>query len=422
MASIPDNSMDSQNSQAGTGSAAVSRPRKLTPKRPQSERAGLADVFPYYAGFSYNWATEQLRLGVNRHRSVVLDPWNGSGTTTLAARANGIRSIGIDLNPIANTVAHLRAQAGNDIQPCLPPPVSRTRTPITDPLLSWFSKRTANRLRQWSIYLDTLTKAESTLGYIAVFRVVRSLTSRFEGSNPTWVRRASSNDELIDIWHRHLDELIVQEQKTLRERLISENYATAPVSIVRASSKKLPLADKSVDYILTSPPYLTRIDYAVAYSRELAVLGVDIVRDRSLRAALMGTTLIRPDQKDWKDYGPIARNLVRSISNHSSKASSGYYLKQARQYLDDLTDSLDEITRVSKQHATMKLVVQDSYYKDIHIRLAEICVEEAEHRGWAFIEWDRTEVTRNLTQVNTAARAYPKGRVEETVITLRKVY
>jgi DNA modification methylase len=412
--------MGSQDTPADTSNGAVSRPRKLTPKRPQSEKAGLADVFPYYAGFSFNWATKQLHLEADRDRSVVLDPWNGSGTTTLAARANGIRSIGIDLNPIANVVAQLRTQVGHDVQPCPPPLVSRASVSTTDPLLSWFSRRTASRLRHWSLHFDTLPEAESTLGYIAVFRVVRSLTSRFEGSNPTWVRRTSSNDDLIDIGRKHLDELIIQDQKDVRERLTAESYTVAPVSIVRASSKQLPLADKSVNFILTSPPYLTRIDYAVAYSRELAVFGVDTVRDRSLRAALMGTTLIRPDRKDLKVYGPIARDLVTSIGAHGSKASSGYYLKQAKQYLDDLTDSFEEIARVSKQHAVMKLVVQDSYYKDIPIRLAEICVEEAGRRGWMFVEWDRAEVTRNLTQVNTAARAYPKGRVDETVITLRK--
>lgn len=134
----------------------------------------------------------------------------------------------------------------------------------------------------------------------------------------------------------------------------------------------------------------------------------------------MGTTLIRPARDETMEYGPLASELISRISSHSSKASTGYYLKQAQQYLDDLVCSFDELTRVSKKHAIMTLVVQDSYYKEIPIRLAEICAEEAERRGWRFMRWDPTEVTRHLTQLNTAARAYPKGRVDETVVTLRK--
>jgi hypothetical protein len=259
------------------------------------------------------------------------------------------------------------------------------------------------------------------LGYVSLFRVVRALTGNFEGSNPTWVRRASKEDTLVDVEHSKLDALVEADQELVAGRLSSESYATTPVSIVTASSKKLPLADQSVDLVLTSPPYLTRIDYAVAYSRELAVLGINVSQDRTLRADLMGTTLIRARRDHNEDpYGLIATDLVRQIRSHSSKASSGYYLKQTRQYLDDLVASFEEITRVSKDDAVMKLVVQDSYYKEIPVRLADICVEEAQRRGWEFIDWDKSEVTRLLTQVNTAARAYSKGKVEETVIVLRR--
>lgn len=420
MASIPASGMGPSDAPANIGDAVASRARKLTPKRPQAEKDGLADVFPYYAGFSFAWAKEQLKFEADSDKSVILDPWNGSGTTTLAARANGIRSIGADLNPIANIVARLRAQVGSDLKPSSEPAISRVRLQAEDPLLFWFSPKTASRLRQWSRYLGTLPQAESILGYVALFRVVRSLTSVFEGSNPTWVRRASTESELVDVARKRLDELIVHDQERVRARLADDIYRVTPVSIIEASSKRIPLANETVDFILTSPPYLTRIDYAVAYSRELAVCDINIVSDRSLRSALMGTTLIRPPQERVQVYGKVAGDLVADIAAHSSKASSGYYLKQARQYLDDLVESLGEITRVSKKHAILKLVVQDSYYKDIPIRLAEICAEEAEKRGWIKVGWESAEVTRHLTQVNTAARAYTKGRVDETVITLRK--
>lgn len=422
MTSIPPSGIDSQDVLFSLDDF-MPRPRKLTPKRPQSDKAGLADVFPYYAGFSFDWAKTQLQLEADAQSSVVLDPWNGSGTTTLAARANSIHSVGVDLNPIANVVAQLRVQAGNSMTICPTPPTSRARVSKSEPLLAWFSNRTAKRVRQWSMALNSLPRSQSALGYVALFRVVRSLTTVFEGSNPTWVRRTSSREDIVDVEPSRLDEMIVRDQKNVMDRLASEPYSTAPVSIVRASSTQLPMREKTVDFILTSPPYLTRIDYAVAYSRELAVLGIDIAQDRTLRSALMGTTLIRATRDECDDnlgYGPIAKELVSSIAAHSSKASAGYYLKQARQYLDDLVASFDEVTRVSKNHAIMKLVVQDSYYKDIPIRLAEMCVEEAERRGWTFMAWDQSEVTRHLTQVNTAARAYPKGKVAETVMTLRR--
>ncbi|MEE3919227.1 hypothetical protein V2I01_15280 [Micromonospora sp. BRA006-A] len=64
-------------------------------------------------------------------------------------------------------------------------------------------------------------------------------------------------------------------------------------------------------------------------------------------------------------------------------------------------------------------MVQDSYYKDVHVRLAEICEEEMSARGWT-CKPRRFRVDRILTSVNTAARAYTKGDVYETVLTFTR--
>src|ERR1035438_4142064 len=134
----------------------------------------------------------------------------------------------------------------------------------------------------------------------------------------------------------------------------------------------------------------------------------------------MGTTLIRQGAAAKLSYGRLASDLIAAVSRHPSKASSGYYLKQARQYLGDLVTSLEELTRVAKPTATMYLVVQDSYYKDVPINLANICIDEAVVLGWTATEVRPFEVNRILTKLNTSAQAYPKGAVVETVIAFRK--
>ncbi|WP_159056506.1 DNA methyltransferase [Streptomyces yokosukanensis] len=243
------------------------------------------------------------------------------------------------------------------------------------------------------------------------------MTERFEGSNPTWVKRAKSDDELLDISPDDLDSLILAEQEDLWGRLMSAPRGAGRTSIVTASSDRLPIADDSVDLILTSPPYLTRIDYGVAYCRELAVLGIDVLSNRDLRADLMGTTLIRGDAASQFKPGKIACDLMHRVSSHSSKASGGYYLKQTRQYLRDLSAGFDEMTRVVKPGGTLCMVVQDSYYKDEPVPLADICIDEAEVRGWGLVLNEQFPVKRTLTTLNKSAREYKKAQVSESVIT-----
>ncbi|MFB9381707.1 hypothetical protein ACFFTK_01070 [Pseudonocardia petroleophila] len=171
--------------------------------------------------------------------------------------------------------------------------------------------------------------------------------------------------------------------------------------------------------ILTSPPYLTRIDYGVAYARELAVLGIDIWGESTIRLDLMGTTLTRVKKSQPAAMSTAARDLLVNVSAHSSKASHSYYSQQAHQYVADLGLGLGEISRVSRPGAFLTLVVQDSYYKDVHVRLADICIGEAELRGWKMIERIPFSVRRSLVSLNSAAQSYKKQAVVESVIRLQ---
>jgi len=377
----------------------------LSPKRPQVDTAGLADIFPYYAGFSFDWACKTLISNQSVEAAIVLDPWNGSGTTTLAASRVGMPSIGIDLNPVANIVAKLRAI---NSQPAPMQFRSGELSPVADgdPLLSWFDRETATTIREWSIASSQQTAETRSLVLAAIFRVVRKLTQNFQGSNPTWVRKISSDRSAINCEVDVFDSLMLEEQDAVRERISTDTQSAATISIIRGNANDLPISSGVVDVVLTSPPYLTRIDYAVAYSRELAILGIDITADRTLRGQLMGTTLIRKmDARNYSFQGESARNLISSIS-------------QACQYLDDLNRGFDEISRVCKIGASATFVVQDSYYKDIPIPLADICEEAAVLRGWKLVEKQPFEVGRTLVSLNSSARSYTKSPVNETVITL----
>jgi DNA modification methylase len=51
------------------------------------------------------------------------------------------------------------------------------------------------------------------------------------------------------------------------------------IKIDCASSQSIPLPNSFIDLVVTSPPYCTRIDYAVATSPELALLGCSMKKD-----------------------------------------------------------------------------------------------------------------------------------------------
>ncbi len=71
-----------------------------TPKQRQGNKSSRDQVYPYYAAFSTYFAEHVMSRLVRLDCANVFDPWNGSGTTTLAALNAGLQSVGTDINPV----------------------------------------------------------------------------------------------------------------------------------------------------------------------------------------------------------------------------------------------------------------------------------------------------------------------------------
>ncbi|NQT13949.1 MAG: hypothetical protein HQ582_14440 [Planctomycetes bacterium] len=193
--------------------------------------------------------------------------------------------------------------------------------------------------------------------------------------------------------------------------------------IETASSLSLPLGSRSVDCVIGSPPYCTRIDYAVTTSVELAYLGHDITTERrDLRHSMIGTSTVRSSQTQIQEqWGPTCCRFLRAVKRHPSKASESYYFKTHLQYFDDVFRSLREIERVLKYKGTCVLVLQDSFYKDIHNDLPKIVVEMADAVGLHLCRRDDFLVALDMGRVNPKAhRRRVERRPVESVVHFTK--
>ena len=162
--------------------------------------------------------------------------------------------------------------------------------------------------------------------------------------------------------------------------------------------------------ILGSPPYCTRIDYAIATRIELSVLGLNANAQAVLRRRLMGTTTVPPTEPYvGTAAGPNAHRTLAAVRSHASKASSTYYVKWLAQYLDTYTASLEQLSRSAAPRGTIGLVVQGSYYKEILIDLPAITIEILASLGWRLVRSYDFGFRRSLAHINPHATAYHGG-------------
>lgn len=375
------------------------------PQRNAKEIFGRNRWYPYYAGYSPRFAERVIRDTSLSRNSLVADPWNGSGTTTWAANSLGINSWGGDLNPVMKVVAKAKLLNADNcaaivtlIEKIAKSSRGKKKGLITsDPLLNWLLPEVVQNFRSLESQIQkhvvpvairehcplSIASASeiSSFLYLCLFLLARRHVADRATSNPTWIKHhrgdirdagaSSLGDSFLDIARDLL--LHIEEDPRVSE----SSVASAEITV--SSSTHLPLRSSSVDLVLTSPPYCTRLDYAVATSVELAVLGETSAQVYELRKTLMGTTTV-PKAAGMIDpaWGRTCLSFLDKVRNHQSQASSGYYYKSHLQYFSDLHKSMVEISRVLRRNGSAVIVVQDSQYKELRNDLAAVVCEMAD--------------------------------------------
>lgn len=423
------------------------------PKRENGEQSGRANWFPYYAGFSANFAGSLLKSLQPTSDTLLIDPWNGSGTTTEAAARLGLYAKGYDLNPVMILAAKARLLSVREKPSLWPLAVQIVETAKenivsvdNDPLATWFIPSSASHIRsiECSVQLHLVddqdckfltTRANysgisdlAAFYYVALFRANRKLLSKFFTSNPTWTKRPKKKQSRLRSRLETVVEAFLSEVEMMISTMPDERFYCDErgehVDISVATSESLPNEDESVGFVLGSPPYCTRIDYAVATMSELAILGYrpDDTFD-SLRRDLIGTSTVPSSVPEPQTmWGETCLSLLDDVMHHPSKASRTYYYKNHVQYFDSMFRSLAELSRVLRVGGVCVLVAQDSFYKDIYNDLAGMFIEMGSNLGLQLRRREDFQQSRTMAGINPSARAY-RGKFDaiESVLCFEKI-
>jgi hypothetical protein len=424
-----------------------------SPKRNGRHQTDWEGFFPYYAGYPEAFAHAILRSADLRADAVVLDPWNGSGTTTYAASLLGLRSIGLDLNPVMVIVARARQLPPSEVDSIDPIALgivkaARRAKPLieaTDPLTPWFSEGTAAALRavERSIELKLLGPRTLTSGgphldrmsgiaaaaYVALFSVCRELVSPFRSSNPTWLRLPKGEASKITLDREGVIARFLQKLRSMADALAARadliSSEQKPAELRLQDSAEVDTAEGGVDFVLTSPPYCTRIDYAAATRVELALLDPLISYTHvDLSRQMLGSTRVPKDNIGVSNiWGERCADFLTKVRMHPSKASSGYYYKTHLDYFDKLSRSVQRLSASLRPSGAAIFVIQDSYYKDIHNDLPSIITDMAEVAGLSLRRRDDFYIKNTMSDINPHSRFYRKrsGTIE-AVLCFQKEY
>jgi len=422
-----------------------------SPKRTKGIRDGWEGFFPYYAGFPEQFASDLLASAKLSAEAVVLDPWNGSGTTTYSAARLGLKAIGVDINPVMVVVARARLLPSSEADSLLAA-VSNIKSEVirprkidsSDPLLDWFGPQTANTIRfleegirRTTVSYLTLTDHGVDLGrisglaaalYVALFDACRQFTTKHRSSNPTWLRGPVVQANRIGIPASTIVERFVSNVRKMAAalgRALPSLLTAHPgwqIDVADSTTRAFP--PSSIDCVLTSPPYCTRIDYTAATRVELAVLAPLMNGTRGeLSRQMIGSVRVPQHAILPHDtWGATCLDFLNNVKNHKSKASATYYYRTHLDYFDKMARSMSVISSALKRNSIAIFVVQDSHYKEVHNDLPKIISEMALGYNLRLRRRVDFRSTRSMARINRHTRLYGREAAPtEAVLCFEKV-
>jgi site-specific DNA-methyltransferase (cytosine-N4-specific) len=254
-------------------------------------------LHPYPAKFIPH-IPRRLITQYSRPGSVVMDPMNGSGTTVVEAAVLGRPAIGVDVNPIACLAASAKTARLSDAERReLGALVARLRRGDLDfgvPLppfhnrAHWFSDHVSEELAACVAAIDETTTGSARVVSRACLSAIVVGASNQE-SETRWA--AKHNPILRGEVARRLANRLEESENRLAAL---EAETPAPVTVVRADARSLPLRDDSVDLVVTSPPYANSHDYYLYNKLRMFWLGYDVA---SVQSAEIGSRNKHSDKK-----------------------------------------------------------------------------------------------------------------------------
>jgi DNA modification methylase len=381
----------------------------LTPRPARSAPIHRWFVFPHsYAPQLVEWTLELVDV---RAGGVVLDPFCGAGTTLVEVQRLGFRAVGTDLLPLsvlasrsktqplrrADVVAGRRAivRAARSAPPETPPPptLERALEPPTYGRLAAALRAACGRAATDCLSLSVLSTARRFSALVA------------DGG---WLRRVQPELEPCDVPDAIREAIGLVEEDV-------ELIAGEPARVEIADARQLPLADSSVDAVITSPPYPNRHDYTRVFAVELELgfgLG-DAVKGLRYRALSS-----HPEARRLGRSAGYAEpeTLGQQIQEVAARHPDGRIPRMLRGYFEDMFEVLSEVHRVLAPGAGAAFVVGNAQYCGVSISVDEHLADLAEHVGLTVEDVIPLRLRGNSAQ---QMAAYGRQPSRESVVVVR---
>jgi len=416
----------------------------------QPEDQPVHDWYRFVLSFPPHLVNKYIRKFNLRENQTLLDPFCGTGTTLVEAKMLGIPSVGVEANPMAHFASQVKLNwnispgnlskhagliakraikklevDGIEDDPIFNENINkkiklRTLEPEKEKLLLDHSISPLP-LHKTLILLEALQQPQHESYYhhelLALAKALVFSISNLRFGPEVGIGKPKSDAPVISLWLAEISKMAEALQQLDRGKNIRSEMHLA-------DSRQLTnlLKPRSIDAVITSPPYPNEKDYTRTTRLESVLLGFinNHAELRALKKNLIRSntrTVYKNDTDDqWVANHPEIQRIAEAIEQRRLELgkTSGFerlYAKVTKLYFGGMSRHLAELRQILKPGAQLAYVVGDqASYLRVMIRTGQLLAGIAQSLGYEVVGIDLFR-----TRLATAT----KEQLREEVVILR---
>lgn len=365
--------------------------------------------YPFVEGYSKEFI-KSIIDEINKKDLVCLEPFSGSGTTSLELQHNNIPCYSFEINPLMYIVAKVKLENDYDLNKVelWHDFVQTKRAVINTDLKTVFSTLyEGNNKKKWNydkvvglavqklkIAIDLIKEEKyKNLFFVVLSSILLDVSNLYRNGKclsykKNWEEITLSEADVFKKFDDKINKEIKKDIQSIKKTAQNnQNILFNEDSRVGIERK---VENNSIDLVITSPPYLNSRDYTDTYMLELKTLGLTNTYEevRNLREK----TLRSHVQIKWQDNESINNKTLESTlkllkdGSGNQEMWNSSILDMVRLYFVDMQKIFHVLYKKVKLGGRIYFNVSNSAYFNVMINTLKICAEIAESEGFKVIE------------------------------------
>ncbi len=329
----------------------------------------------------------------------IADFFAGCGTTLVEAKVHGRKSIGVDINPVAELITKVK------INPIEPRIIERKYENLISKFNDynpndfkklnkheridyWFTDE--NKLKIAFLYENILLirdKKSRDFFLVSLSHILKNCSKWLQTSTKPQVDPNKRQADPFVSFSSHTKQMLKQ-NKEFYQKLLQENFLQTSCEIKLEDARVTSIASKSIGAIITSPPYVTSYEYADIH--QLTAYWYDYITDlHGFRKNFIGTFYSL--NQETSVISELGQNIVNQLLKKDKRKA-----REVANYFNDMHSVGKEMHRVLKKGGHTCLVIGNTTFVGVKIKSAEVFKEILDSLGFQTVRVIKRSIPHKL--------------------------